>query len=412
MRPFRTIPLVLLILLHARVPLAAQLKPVAGTPLEIRYTPDPSGPLASSGSLFLVYVFNYWGTRTGTRLALLENVLRPDTTRVRQVTMTRTATGWTASIDVPETGAVLSYFITDGNRRDDNAERTYTAYVYGQDGRPTVNARFFMTHFLELARAGLDLRVRESESEIRDYPENYKAYTQYFSLLFELEKGSGRARNTILDKLRELESSSPENADVLNLIAHTHYYILRDTETGLQYKNRIGITHQWPDVVLMFDRERTMEQQRRVAEDRKQRREALLNTQVLNVEFLDYNLRRLPLRADSGSVQVVTFWATASEQSKRMFEPLERMLGRYAGKPLKILLVNVDPDHKVAAEFLKDRPMPFEQRINFGSNLINLGVDGIPHTMVIDRNGFLRDILIGYTAGTEAELEAAVARMF
>ena len=396
-------PLLLLLLLGPFV--SAQIKPVVGTPLDLFYRPDAAGPLAEADSLELVYVFNFWGTRTGTRLALFENVLRPDPTRVKKILMVKTDIGWKATIDIPSYAAVLSYYVTDGVHRDDNKERTYAWRVYDKDGQPVRNARYFMTHFLELGRESIDARVKESEDEIVAYPENFKAYIQYFPLLFEQEKGSERVRNRILEKLSALESAYPENTDVLNLIAHTLYYVLRETEKGLEYKNRIGISNQWPEVVLMFDRERTFEQQRRVAQERKNKREALLHTNILGFSFLDFGLQKQALRADSGSVIVLTFWATSSEQSKKMFKPLMKLQEKYRGKPLKILLVNVDPDHNVAAKFLEQEPLPIEQRINFGSNLIELGVDSIPMTFVLDKSGSVRKILVGYAEERESELD-------
>jgi hypothetical protein len=401
----RTIILSALLLLPGTL-LLAQIKPVVGKPVEVLYRPDPSGALATADSLQLVFVYNYWATRTGTRLALLENVLRPDTTRVHRVRLEKTTIGWSATIDIPEVASVLSYYVTDGVHRDDNGERTYAWYVNTPEGKPVRNARFFMTHFLELGRESIDRRTKESEDEILDYPDNYKAYTQYFTLLFEQGKGSERTRARIIEKLNALEAASSDNMDVLNLIAHTWFYILRDTETGLRYKNRIAVTQQWPDVVTMYDRERTIEQQRRVAEDRKHRREAMVNTRILDVQFMDFELKKIPLRQDSGSVQVVTFWATSSEQSKRMFEPLAKLSNKFEGKRLKITLVNVDPDHKTAEQFLQNARLPFQQRINFGSNLIELGVDGIPHTIVLDRSGYVRKVLVGYSEDTETELDS------
>jgi hypothetical protein len=409
----RTKDVILLVFLFCScAPLFGQIKPVVGRPVEILYRPDPASPLAEATSLQLVYVYNYWGSRMGTRLALLENVLRPDTARVRRIDMKKTAIGWSALVDtIPSYAAVLSYYITDGVSRDDNGERTYAWYVHTSGGKPVPNARFFMNYFLELGRENIDNRVKEAEDEILSYPENYKAYTQFFTLLFEQGKGNERTRNRIIEKLNALESAFPDNADVLNLAAHTYYYILRDTETGMGYRNRISIPKQWPDVVTMFDRDQTIEQQRRVAEDRKQRREALLNTQILDVQFMDFDLRKLPLRLDSGCVQVITFWATTSDQSRRMLEPLGRIHQRYTGTPLKISLVNVDPDHKIAAQFLQDAKLPFQQRINFGATLIELGVDGIPHTIIVDQGGFVRKILVGFTNDTEQELNQILDKL-
>ena len=86
--------------------LRAQFMPVAGTPIDILYKPLAGHAFVSADSLQLVYTFNLWGSRYGTRLALLENTLRPDTQLVRRARLERAGGMWKARIEIPPSAAL------------------------------------------------------------------------------------------------------------------------------------------------------------------------------------------------------------------------------------------------------------------------------------------------------------------
>jgi hypothetical protein len=385
-----------------------QIRPVIGQKVEIVYHPEPGHPLAKADGMTLVYAFNFWGTRSGTRLAVFENVLRPDSMRVKRALMEKTDIGWKATIDVPAWAAVLSWYYTDGVRRDDNNERTYTSLVYGTDGKPARNAHYFMTHFLDLARGSIAERVTESEQEVLLYPQNFKAYFQWFSLMFEQEKGGERVSKRIVEKLSSLERDNPDDQEVLNLCARTYYYILRETETGIEYKKKIGISNMWPEVVMIHDRERDAEAQRQAVQEQERKRTGLVDSPLPDVAFQDLDHQKRMVRADSGSVILLTFWATTSERSRKMLEILRAAVEKHGDGGLKVIAVNLDPDEQYARDYINENKLPFEHRLNFGGYLHELGIDSIPQTMVIDKNCMVRRLMIGLTDETASELESVL----
>jgi hypothetical protein len=387
---------------------AAQAGPVAGSRFELTYHPSPAGPLAEAAALEVVYAFNAWGTREGTRLALLENVLRPDTMRVRSVDLRQTTLGWKAAIDIPANASLLSYYVTDGTRRDDNNERTYVLLVRGADGRPVRNAHFRNVPFLALARESLERRIAEAEEEVRLYPDNFQAWYLVFSLQFEQEKGSPRAFQRITERLEALERVHRDDQEFLNLAAQTWFYILRDTEKALEVRKRIGVPNQWPDVLRMYDRETVQETQRRAAIELEQRRIKLLDAPIPDITLMGFDGRERRVRADSGQVILLVAWASSSERSRELLDELARVHMANAGRGLRIVAVSLDPDEQAARGYVAERALPFEQRLNMGVYLRQLGVDSVPQTFIIDRGCILRRIILGYGSETSGELADAL----
>ena len=397
-----------IVFLSARPAAHAQVNPVAGTRLEITYHPESIGVFRNPERLELVYAFNLWGTRYGTRLAHLENVLKPDSGRSFTVALTQTRLGWKAAIDIPKDAAVLSYYVTDGTRRDDNGEKTYTAYVYGQNGKPVKNAHFYMTQFLELAAAPIVDRVRESEMEVTEYPGNLRAYGLYFSLMNEQEKGSERVQKNIVRLLSDLQARYDSSNDFLNLAARTYYYLLHDVDKALEFKHRIPLTAIWPDVLLIEDLQEKLKDADRQKLTSEQRRAALLNAPAPDVTFADFDGKKHRVGEYSGNIVVLVFYALTSKMSVNLMAELAPLVEKYAGKGMRILAVNLDTDYLKARTEVMERKFPFDNLVNDGTSAWMFGVDGVPQTFVLDRKGVVRKIFIGYAAQTVGEIERQV----
>lgn len=406
-RLIRIIP-VFVLALCAAASVQAQITADSVGVLTITYTPPPHVRFADGAPLDLVYVFNYWGTRSGTRLALLENVLRPDSARMRRVPMERRGNAWAADVVVPANGALLSYYITDGTVRDDNRERTYVKLMTDGTGKPLRNAHFFNTPFLQLAGAPLDDRVAEAEREVLAHPDNFRTWSQYFTLYLERNAGSAKSVGRIVSLLEDLERKYPDTTDCLNLIARTYFYVLQDVDRALDYRNRIPASGQWPEVVAIYNREQVMEERRRKAAERAATRDRILNAEVPDVTFSDWNGTKHRLREEPGTAVVVFFWATTSEHSRNLIEPLARLHERWSAQGVRFLDVNLDVVQESAMRHLERHALPFEHRRNNGTALIDLGIDGIPNVMVLDARRNVRAFITGVGDDTALRIEQAI----
>jgi len=94
---------------------------------------------------------------------------------------------------------------------------------------------------------------------------------------------------------------------------------------------------------------------------------------------------------------------------RRSFPWLNAMHEKYANDGLVIIGVNVDREHQAAADFLRDFPAQFQ--INYDPNgdlAREFGVQGMPSSVVIGRNGNIRDHHIGFKVKKQQDYEAAI----
>jgi peroxiredoxin len=400
--------LLLLLILLLPVVSTSQFKPTKGAIASISYDPEKAGIFKHLDQMKVVYVVNFWNKRQGTRLALRENVLRPDSTRVKTAALTKTDISWNADLEIPPNGAVLSYYITDGEVIDDNDGRTFVAYVYNSEGAPVANAHYFMVPFLQMEGESLPELVRESEREIMHYPENFRAYSQYFALYMEQEKGSQRGQRRIINRLNELEEKYGDQPECLNLIARTYYFILRDLENALIYKEKIDQRDRWPEVETIFDSRSHTEKKQQRAKDMEDARAAIINTPAPAISFIADGNSRIAVQDFKSKVVVLVFWATSSELSKKLFSPLSEILKKHKSKGLEVLAVNTGEDKKLVKDYVSKAKLSFNFAFNNGSAFKLYGVDGIPQTYVIDRDGVVRNVIVGYSPAQIPELEKAI----
>ena len=388
--------------------LQAQSGPVAGQPYTVSYIPPPDTPLASAKELTLIYAFDYWNVRYGTRLALWQNVLRPDTGRVRFARLEKGAGGWRTTIDIPETAALLSYIVGDGQVIDGNNEKTYTSYINDAEGRPVRNARFYNIPFLQLAREEIGTIVQEAEREITEYPENFPAYHQYFKLLLEQSRGNTRTQQRIATRIDELEQRHGANFEFLNMAAETWYYVLQDQTKGLAYRAKIPPNAQWPQVFRMYDRGTKEEEERQRVVQSEQQRTRLINAELPAFNLHDRDDRKVSFPQKDGKVRIFIFWASTSANSGQMLEALRDIAAAKPRDAFEVVAVSVDPDETKAFEQFDGKAYPFVLLFNQGATLMLLGVDSIPTTFVVDGEGIVRNMQVGYSLPNVQSLRETV----
>jgi thiol-disulfide isomerase/thioredoxin len=110
-----------------------------------------------------------------------------------------------------------------------------------------------------------------------------------------------------------------------------------------------------------------------------------------------------------GRVVIVDFWASWCVPCRRSFPWLNAMQEKYADDGLVVIGVNVDREPEDAAEFLRDYPASF--RITYdtrGSLAKEFGVQGMPSSFVIGRDGTVKNEHLGFKVKRQDEYEAAI----
>jgi thiol-disulfide isomerase/thioredoxin len=97
-----------------------------------------------------------------------------------------------------------------------------------------------------------------------------------------------------------------------------------------------------------------------------------------------------------GKVVLVNLWATWCPPCIAEFPMLERLAKDYADKGLVILAVAGDEDTRAVHDFLLRSPAQFEVLLDpHGAIGTRYGITGYPETFFVDRQGRLRDKIIG-----------------
>jgi len=110
----------------------------------------------------------------------------------------------------------------------------------------------------------------------------------------------------------------------------------------------------------------------------------------------------LKLSEFRGEIVMINFWASWCGPCRQEMPELESLYQRYKPMGFTLLGVNVDEQIKNAEKMLKQIPVSFPvlfDREHKVSDLYEVGA--MPTTIIIDRNGTIRDIHLGYQLGTE-----------
>lgn len=116
----------------------------------------------------------------------------------------------------------------------------------------------------------------------------------------------------------------------------------------------------------------------------------------------------------AGEVVVLSFWASWCGPCRREIPALQALQGSLSGRPVRIVLVNVDKDPRDARRFLSQIGLKEADMLvamdNEAVALGSYGVMSMPTTVLVDRNGTVKLFKVGYSEEKGlAELEEAIA---
>ena len=134
---------------------------------------------------------------------------------------------------------------------------------------------------------------------------------------------------------------------------------------------------------------------------------ALLLTFSATAMAEEANSAAFDLSQYQGKVVVLDFWASWCGPCKRSFPWLNEMHNKYQQDGLVVIGVNLDARQEDAAEFLYDYPARF--KIHFDTDALlatEYGVEAMPSTFVIGRDGEIRASHRGFKVKQQDEYEA------
>jgi peroxiredoxin len=104
-----------------------------------------------------------------------------------------------------------------------------------------------------------------------------------------------------------------------------------------------------------------------------------------------------------GQVVMINFWATWCGPCRQEMPLLQQIHAKYEPLGFTMLGVNVEPDSAAAQTWLKGMPVRFPILFDRKSEVsASFGVEAMPSSVLIDREGRVRHVHRGYKPGDEA----------
>ncbi len=118
------------------------------------------------------------------------------------------------------------------------------------------------------------------------------------------------------------------------------------------------------------------------------------------------------LKAYSGKVVLVDFWASWCGPCLRSFPWMNDLQQHYGGEGLVILAVNLDQDRALADAFLQKLPPKFRVEFDATGNIARqFGVQVMPSSFLVDRRGHVRVRHAGFRDAQRAEREQQITQL-
>ncbi len=403
MKPF----IFLIVLFIIPISLIAEENPFSGEVYEINYNPSEKGILNNSDSISVVYVFDYWGTKgtySGGANALYQNVLEPDSGRAIYAKMVKRDNHWVASIDIPKTASILSYYFTDGKIIEDNNFKTYVHYIYGKDKKPVKSARFRNIDFLVLAGKSEADQISELKKEILAYPDNFMAYVPLWRMKFKSAKD-------FKDLFRLQEEFEKQFADLKNILGESDSLLLAEVSIYYNWTPNLGrLLRNESDKIssIMIPKiERIPKEKRSIwiqeyynhAIRYKRGKEISANIKgkpAPDFSFTSLDNKKQNLSDYRGKIILLDFWGTWCGPCVAEIPNLIKAYNKYNSLGFEIISISSDKRSRKYnvfefKKFIEDKGMQWTQVVDDDKLSIHdkYGVIKWPSLYLIDKNGII-----------------------
>jgi|WetSurMetagenome_2_1015567.scaffolds.fasta_scaffold267597_1 cytochrome c biogenesis protein CcmG, thiol:disulfide interchange protein DsbE len=133
---------------------------------------------------------------------------------------------------------------------------------------------------------------------------------------------------------------------------------------------------------------------------------------VPSVEWSSPDGARLALASLKGDVVLVDFWASWCGPCAASFPALEELFQSYRGRGFEVVAVGLDEKRRDADRFLSDKPhamtVVFDPE---GASAKAFGVQAMPSSYLIGRDGRVRFVHTGFTPATAASYRREIEQL-
>jgi thiol-disulfide isomerase/thioredoxin len=121
---------------------------------------------------------------------------------------------------------------------------------------------------------------------------------------------------------------------------------------------------------------------------------------------------QLSLESLRGKVVYLDFWASWCKPCAISLPALDELRKEFPADDFAVIAVNVDRDPEVARTFLSRRPVGYPSLADPEGQLpVRFGVETMPTSFLIDRNGVIRRVHRGFRKSDVPELRTAIQEL-
>ncbi|MDP2363112.1 MAG: TlpA disulfide reductase family protein, partial [Ignavibacteria bacterium] len=335
------------------ITVSAQPFPTVGKSYTIKYNPSEKNIFSNNSKLTLVYVYDYWGTKVAATQGpekLFENILSPDEGKISKVPMTLKDNLFEANILIPDSVQLLSYYLTDGNNFDYNDKKSYTNYIYNQNGKPVKGARFRNVDFIVMSGADPEDCINEIVNELEDYPDYHLARFVFWSKMFENEKDFNKLlsiKDDFEKEFAELKIKYPGDYELLNAEGKG-YYAFQMAVNNIAFPLYQSTSDKMVEIAKQIpDGKRASIIERVYQSNLEQQKSAKFNNEIvgnpsIDFEFTSTNGEKKKLSDYKGKVVLLDFWGTWCGPCVGEIPNLVKAYSKFKEKGFEIISISSD----------------------------------------------------------------------
>lgn len=137
---------------------------------------------------------------------------------------------------------------------------------------------------------------------------------------------------------------------------------------------------------------------------------ALVGQAAPDFTLEDLEGQRVSLAKLKGSVVVLDFWASWCGPCVAALPRLDKIRQEYAGRGLKVYAVNLKEGRDQARKFMSDKNLRLPVLLDVEGAVAKLyGVEGIPTTVIIGKDGVVKKVVVGNNPAAEAGVRELIA---
>jgi len=117
----------------------------------------------------------------------------------------------------------------------------------------------------------------------------------------------------------------------------------------------------------------------------------------------------ISLDAMRGKIVYVDFWASWCAPCLRSMPLINELYGKYKDQGFEVIAINVDDPIEDGLDFLLDTPLDYLIAADTDNEILNeFGVTGMPTSFLIDKQGVVRMVHMGFRENDIEIIEAAI----